>query len=76
VHKKSITACVLWAIAKGRRRKEKRRFGEEPAGVVMNHLASGVLFVAAGKLLNQLDLSWAEGVWIPEIANSLILCGY
>ena len=27
VHKKSITACVLWAEAKGQRRKEKRRFG-------------------------------------------------
>ena len=27
VHKKSITACVLWAEAKGKRRKEKRRFG-------------------------------------------------
>ena len=26
VHKKSITACVLWAEAKGRR-KEKRTFG-------------------------------------------------
>jgi transposase len=27
VHKKSITACVLWAEAKGAVRKEKRRFG-------------------------------------------------
>jgi transposase len=27
VHKKSITACVLWAEPKGRARKEKRRFG-------------------------------------------------
>jgi transposase len=27
VHKKSITACVLWAQAKGKTRKEKRRFG-------------------------------------------------
>src|SRR2546429_15014 len=27
VHKKSITACVLWAEAKGKSRKEKRRFG-------------------------------------------------
>jgi transposase len=27
VHKKSITACVLWAEAKGKTRKEKRRFG-------------------------------------------------
>lgn len=27
VHKKSITACVLWAEAQGKRRKEKRRFG-------------------------------------------------
>lgn len=27
VHKKSITACVLWAEAKGTVRKEKRRFG-------------------------------------------------
>lgn len=28
VHKKSITACVLWAAeAKGKKRKEKRRFG-------------------------------------------------
>jgi len=27
VHKKSITACVLWAEGKGQRRKEKRRFG-------------------------------------------------
>jgi len=27
VHKKSITACVLWAEAKGKVRKEKRRFG-------------------------------------------------
>jgi len=27
VHKKSITACVLWAGAKGKGRKEKRRFG-------------------------------------------------
>lgn len=27
VHKKSVTACVLWAEASGRRRKEKRRFG-------------------------------------------------
>lgn len=27
VHKKSITACVLWAEAKGRVRREKRRFG-------------------------------------------------
>jgi len=26
-HKKSITACVLWAEAKGKSRKEKRRFG-------------------------------------------------
>jgi len=26
VHKKSITACVLWAEAKGKSRKEKRRF--------------------------------------------------
>jgi transposase len=27
VHKKTITACVLWAEAKGKVRKEKRRFG-------------------------------------------------
>src|SRR2546425_1923532 len=27
VHKKSITACVLWAAAKGKSRKEKKRFG-------------------------------------------------
>jgi transposase len=27
VHKKSITACVLWAEVKGKSRKEKRRFG-------------------------------------------------
>jgi transposase len=27
VHKKSITACVLWAEARGKVRKEKRRFG-------------------------------------------------
>jgi transposase len=27
VHKKSITACVLWAEAKGKSRKEKRGFG-------------------------------------------------
>lgn len=27
VHKASITACVLWAEARGRARKEKRRFG-------------------------------------------------
>src|SRR5438270_793184 len=27
VYKKSITACVLWAEAKGKSRKEKRRFG-------------------------------------------------
>ncbi len=27
VHKKSVTACVLWAEANGKRRKEKRRFG-------------------------------------------------
>ena len=27
VHKKSITACVLWAAAKGKSRKEKRSFG-------------------------------------------------
>ena len=27
VHKKSITACVLWAGAKGKSRKEKRGFG-------------------------------------------------
>jgi transposase len=27
VHKASVTACVLWAEAGGRRRKEKRRFG-------------------------------------------------
>src|SRR3989440_2392292 len=27
VHKKSITACVLWAEAKGKSRKEKRNFG-------------------------------------------------
>ncbi|HKW62509.1 MAG TPA: IS110 family transposase, partial [Candidatus Acidoferrum sp.] len=27
VHKKSITACVLWAEAKGESRKEKRSFG-------------------------------------------------
>jgi transposase len=27
VHKKSITACVLWAGEKGKSRKEKRRFG-------------------------------------------------
>ena len=27
VHKKKITACVLWAEAKGKSRKEKRRFG-------------------------------------------------
>jgi len=26
VHKKSITACVLWAEAKGKSRKEKRSF--------------------------------------------------
>jgi transposase len=26
VHKKSVTACVLWARAKGKERKEKRRF--------------------------------------------------
>jgi transposase len=26
VHKKSITACVLWAVSQGKRRKEKRRF--------------------------------------------------
>ena len=27
IHKKSITACVLWAEAKGKSRKEKKRFG-------------------------------------------------
>jgi transposase len=27
VHKKSIPACVLWAEAKGKSRKEKKRFG-------------------------------------------------
>jgi transposase len=27
VHKKSITACVLWAKEKGKSRREKRRFG-------------------------------------------------
>ena len=27
VHKMSITACVLWAEAKGKSRKEKRSFG-------------------------------------------------
>ena len=27
VHKKSVTACVVWAESKGKRRKEKRRFG-------------------------------------------------
>jgi len=27
VHKKSITACVLWAETKGKSRKEKKRFG-------------------------------------------------
>jgi transposase len=27
LHKKSITACVLWAEAKGKSRKEKKRFG-------------------------------------------------
>jgi len=27
VHKKSITACGLWAEAQGKGRKEKRRFG-------------------------------------------------
>src|SRR5260370_35066862 len=27
VHKKSITACVLWAEAKGKSRKEKKRVG-------------------------------------------------
>ena len=27
VHKKRITACVLWAEAKGKSRKEKKRFG-------------------------------------------------
>src|SRR6266403_3655214 len=27
VHKKSITACVLWAEARGEKRKEKRVFG-------------------------------------------------
>jgi transposase len=27
VHKKSITACVLWAEAKGKSRQEKKRFG-------------------------------------------------
>ena len=27
VHKKSISACVLWAEAKGKSRKEKKRFG-------------------------------------------------
>jgi len=26
VHKKSITACVLWALPKGKKRQEKRRF--------------------------------------------------
>jgi transposase len=27
VHKKSVTACVLWAEAKGKSRKQKKRFG-------------------------------------------------
>src|SRR5574340_639736 len=27
VHKKSITACVLWALPKGKKKQEKRRFG-------------------------------------------------
>lgn len=27
VHKKGVTACVLWAEAKGKKRKEKRQFG-------------------------------------------------
>jgi transposase len=27
VHKKSITACVLWVEARGEKRKEKRVFG-------------------------------------------------
>ena len=26
VHKKSITACVLWALPKGKKKQEKRRF--------------------------------------------------
>lgn len=26
VHKKSITACVLWALPKGKKKREKRRF--------------------------------------------------
>jgi hypothetical protein len=30
VHKKSITACVLWAEAKGKSHKEKKRFGTFP----------------------------------------------
>jgi hypothetical protein len=31
VHKKSITACVLWAEAKGKSRKEKRVLGRSLA---------------------------------------------
>ena len=27
VHKKGVTACVLWAEGKGKKRKEKRQFG-------------------------------------------------
>jgi transposase len=27
VHKMSITACVLWALPKGKKKQEKRRFG-------------------------------------------------
>lgn len=34
VHKKSITACVLWAEPKGNVRKEKRRFGTFTPGLL------------------------------------------
>lgn len=49
VHKKSITACVLWAGAKGKGRKEKRRFGtftRELLGLADWLRACGVTHVA------------------------------
>lgn len=49
MHKESVTACVIWAEKKGKKRREKRRYGTFTQALVRLSdwlLACGVLHVA------------------------------
>ena len=74
VHKKSVTACVLWSEASGRRRKEKRRFGTFTSDLLrlsdwlrecgVTHVAmesTGVYFALSSALFGRVQVPLALG---------------